>query len=77
MCVLEKDRNQREFARRVNQVVKELCHETDGIVDRFVVIDRAIQLARSGRFEKIGVDDPIANALDLILVEYEDEATEL
>ena len=51
-----------DYPREYQAACQELQHECDGPLTAFVVIARAIRLARAGRFQHPG-DDPIANAL--------------
>jgi hypothetical protein len=51
-----------------------ITDRTDGPVTAFVAMSRAIELARRGRCPVIGIDDPIANALDEFLAIDSDKA---
>ena len=51
------------------QAINAIEHTTDGPCTDFVLIARAIKLAREqgDRFPIVGIDDPIANALFMCL----------
>lgn len=55
--------NQRNFTAQLNKAKADIAHTTDGPVDQFVMIARAIELARNNEYKPVGVDCPIANAL--------------
>lgn len=55
--------DQRSFTVELKKAKADIAHTTDGPVDQFVMIARAIELARNNQYKPIGVDCPIANAL--------------
>lgn len=54
----------------IQDIKANIAHTTDGPVDLFVIIARAIELARVGAYPKEGLDDPIANALYELVADY-------
>lgn len=55
--------DQRSFTAELKKAKADIGHTTDGPVDQFVMIARAIELARNNQYKPVGVDCPIANAL--------------
>lgn len=51
------------FTTELEKAKADIAHNTDGPVDQFVMIARAIELARTNKYKPVGVDCPIANAL--------------
>ena len=47
-----------------------ITDRSDGPVTFFVALARATDLARTGRFPKVGIDCPIANALDEFFADH-------
>lgn len=54
---------------QIEKVRELLSHTTDGPVTMYVLIARACELVRKGEFEKVGIYDPVAEALDAEIIE--------
>lgn len=58
-----------DFDSMVAEATEDLLYEHDGPVTDFVIMARAVRAARSGKFPKVGVNDPVAEALYNVMAE--------
>lgn len=64
MSTLESDRK---------KIKEELMWAHDGPITQYILICRAMEIARLGSYTLYGIYDPVAEALDEVLTELEDD----